>query len=490
MSFDSSIAKCLLVAAIGAAVAQTATAETSRRIQVIDSTGAHIVRLTSPFSIDSPYWVGGREGLLWHYNDPAGIIESCALADTVDDAWIGVNLNFQRLGYFSTSGDGTELFNYDAAGADMVAVASAEDVSLGVMLMVRDGKLNVLGFTATGGNTPAWSYVFDAPYTGAGPWGADVSADGSVVLVCGRSGGSADPSRLVQINGLTGAVVREDDLSVGAMAVDVSDDGSRAALTLGATTSIIDTATAAELFSFAVSGSGGEARLSGNGMVAVAGGFNLRCYRDTGAGWTLAYTEQESTQWYGNGLALSNDGTTLFAGSRNYSTSELRMRVIDVVNSVELARLVSAPTGAKQDVFERAEATADGSYFAAGTWGQETNPHDEVMVLDRDANIVAGIDMPGSAFCMDFTRDGRYVLASGKHVHANDFGNGGDAYVYERDVIGCPEDLTGDGYIGQEDLGELLSSYGVDDGGDIDGDGDTDQADLGALLALYGQDCP
>jgi agmatine deiminase len=54
----------------------------------------------------------------------------------------------------------------------------------------------------------------------------------------------------------------------------------------------------------------------------------------------------------------------------------------------------------------------------------------------------------------------------------------------------CPEDLTGDGYVGQDDLGVLLSAYGNDDGGDIDGDGDTDQADLGALLGMYGEDCP
>ncbi len=54
----------------------------------------------------------------------------------------------------------------------------------------------------------------------------------------------------------------------------------------------------------------------------------------------------------------------------------------------------------------------------------------------------------------------------------------------------CPEDLDGDGSVGQSDLGTLLGAYGIDDVGDIDGDGDTDQADLGALLAVYGEDCP
>jgi hypothetical protein len=294
---------------------------------------------------------------------------------------------------------------------------------------------------------------------------------------------------LVQINGLTGDIIDETVLSAGSYGVDLSDDGSRAALTLGATTAVVDTATLTELHSFAVSGTGGVARISGNGMVATAGGFNLRAYRDTGSGWELAYTEQESTQWYGGGLALSDDGETLFGTSRNYTSSQLHLRIIDLVSGSELARLTTTPTGSYQDVIVRAEVGADGTLFAIGTWGQETNPHDEVMVLDRDANVIAGINMPGSCFDIDFTENGRYLVASGKHVHANVTGNGGDAYVYELDVADCPEDLDGNGSIGQEDLGILLASYGVDAGGDIDGDGDTDQADLGQLLAVYGTDC-
>ncbi len=64
--------------------------------------------------------------------------------------------------------------------------------------------------------------------------------------------------------------------------------------------------------------------------------------------------------------------------------------------------------------------------------------------------------------------------------------NAGAALYYD---LSCPEDLSGDGYVDQSDLGILLASYEVDDGGDIDGDGDTDQADLGLLLAAYETFC-
>jgi Peptidase family C25/Propeptide_C25 len=78
-------------------------------------------------------------------------------------------------------------------------------------------------------------------------------------------------------------------------------------------------------------------------------------------------------------------------------------------------------------------------------------------------------------------------LGSGSVVEA-----GIDAFQVDRfdcTDIDCPEDLDGDGAVGQSDLGILLSAYELTDAGDIDGDGDTDQADLGALLARYGEDC-
>ncbi len=53
----------------------------------------------------------------------------------------------------------------------------------------------------------------------------------------------------------------------------------------------------------------------------------------------------------------------------------------------------------------------------------------------------------------------------------------------------CPEDLDGDGVVGQTDLGILLSAYGLDGRADLDGDGQTTQADLAILLAAWGNVC-
>ena len=54
----------------------------------------------------------------------------------------------------------------------------------------------------------------------------------------------------------------------------------------------------------------------------------------------------------------------------------------------------------------------------------------------------------------------------------------------------CVGDLDGDDDTDQGDLGILLASYGLDDGGDLDDDGDTDQQDLGILLSDWGCGVP
>ncbi len=103
--------------------------------------------------------------------------------------------------------------------------------------------------------------------------------------------------------------------------------------------------------------------------------------------------------------------------------------------------------------------------------------------LDNDDLYIGGFNAY-DAFLTD--AGDLYFFAALHNAAGDDLGDGFLRLL----GTGCPQDLTDDGMVDQADLGELLASYGVDDGGDIDGDGDTDQADLGSLLGVYGQPCP
>jgi hypothetical protein len=53
-----------------------------------------------------------------------------------------------------------------------------------------------------------------------------------------------------------------------------------------------------------------------------------------------------------------------------------------------------------------------------------------------------------------------------------------------------PADLDGDQFVGLNDLTLMLSSFGIDTGGDVDCDGDTDLDDLTFLLSRFGTCAP
>jgi len=63
---------------------------------------------------------------------------------------------------------------------------------------------------------------------------------------------------------------------------------------------------------------------------------------------------------------------------------------------------------------------------------------------------------------------------------------------YFNGQISCPEDLTGTGAVGIEDLTLVLANFGLEGGysmGDVNGDGMVDLNDLNAVLIRYGQSC-
>ncbi|MDP8223434.1 MAG: hypothetical protein P9L99_08750, partial [Candidatus Lernaella stagnicola] len=340
-------------------------------------------------------------------------------------------LNDESLLHFALDGGGAPDFSVDLMTfeTERSLVAAAGSVSLGVAVIQSTGHdVFATAFNSTNGETALWTYDFDEGFTllsGA----LDVAADGSVV-VAGARDPVAETTLLVVLDGATGVELRRLEQAANISTVELSDDGARAVFTEGATASVVDITNLSMLFSFAVSGSGGRHGISRDGNAVAAGGFDAAAYVETAKGWELAWSEAEATQWYGNGLALSGDGETLFAVSRNYSNNlDLTYRVIDLVSGAELARATTNGTGSFQDSPWRARVSADGAVLAIASWGLENNAHPEVQIFDRAATVIGGVDMPGSPFDLDLSADGRYLLVGGKAVHANDMGSGGDVFL-------------------------------------------------------------
>lgn len=375
-------------------------------------------------------------GIIWQLHDDDSVVWRVAIADTLDESWVAHDLNVERLSFLATTGTGVPVYEFDLVPEDpgTVAVGSAEDASLGLLLVAGPGGASIRGFSAAGGATPIWTYSFDANYTSTSHRNVDASLDGSIVIGA-ASDQNAGNSIVVILDGTNGTELSRLENLPFVGGVELSDDGGRAMITHVSNGHglVIETSGMTTLATFAGSGAGSVYhRLSGDGTVAAVGGFSSQVYKETGGVWSQIWSESETSQWYGRGLALSQDGGTLFSTSFDFTNVlDLTYRVIDLVGGVELARTTTSGTGLLQDPMVDADASADGQVFAVVSWGTEDNVHPEVQMFDRDLNLIGSIDTPGSPFDVDVTRDGRFVLVGGKTIHANDTGRGSDTYAYE-----------------------------------------------------------
>ncbi|MBC7771741.1 MAG: hypothetical protein H7210_04530, partial [Pyrinomonadaceae bacterium] len=340
------------------ATAQTGTAHFTR----IDADGMHVETILGQTARVQGSGLDPRgSGIVWHVSDPVSIVYSICAGDRTDETWLGNNLNFERLTSIATSGDGAPIFEFnDKTNSDVIAVASAENASLAVMLR---GFANppmpaaVRGFTRAGGSTPLWTFSFEPEFVLADFHGVDVSGDGALVAAVARDG-VKNKSHVVLLDGATGVEIRRLQFDSLVPAVELSDDGSRLVVTDAATARVYRTSDLTELVSFGVGGQGGFARISRDGTTVAAGGFNYMAWREVGGAWTQILNRSDPNSWFGSALALSGNGDTLFAPSYNFATGylELTYRVVDLVGegAPEVARATTTGTGGYQDTLQGA----------------------------------------------------------------------------------------------------------------------------------------
>ncbi len=374
----------------------------------------------------------------WTALEPISMPTSCGLSPFAGSAWVGEWLNNERLQRFVIEGAGIPAWEFPGTHAlfNPAAVATAQNADLAVFMdqVVQDGAFNLYAFTSAS-STPIWTKAMPVSMTNSGVHNIRVSRDGSVVAAAFWDPTAAQ-STVYFLHGSNGQDINRWTGPDYVGGVDLTDNGSLALLTAGPNARLIETATAAEKFMAPGSGSGGWYNISGSGDVLVVGGFSFQVYKRSGANYNLIINFNAPTSWFSWGSAVSRDGSTVGALSHDYGVNYLNtsVRIWDVATTTLLGTVDTVGTGTLQDSAVYGVMSDNGQVFAVASWGAADNNHPEVRVFNRNVQLIASIDTPGSPFSLDLSGDGQYILAGSKSIHANTMGNGGQVDLLKHPI--------------------------------------------------------
>lgn len=376
----------------------------------------------------------GLPDIVWTYDDdvhPAPIPESLGLSETVNSAWVGQDLNEHALQRFIIDGNGVPTQTIPGVTPSELVVAAAQEADL-VVYLEEMTSVVLRGYDSQS-NIPLWTFSVPSPYTNINRDSLAVSRDGSVVAVAVRDDGPPEATRVYFLSGVTGALIDSIDYADRVASVDLTDDGSSCLVMNQGNARLVDTSNGTDSMVGNTLGSTSPARISGDGDVVVMGGFlELRVLVHNGVVYETAVHHMDNSMAF-QAVGVSRDGSTAVVMGVDFTAGYLETvtLVFDISSESLIDQHTTTGTGGLQDVPSDVAISDDGEVIAVASWGVEGNEHPEVMVFDRDVNLIGSLDTVGSALALDMTGDGAYLVAGSKAIHANISGSGGSTTMYQ-----------------------------------------------------------
>ncbi len=373
--------------------------------------------------------LGPSGNTVWQYNDATAIADGVSIdANNVWGAW---TLSGARLTIHAITGNGTPAWSFSAFGSGNSGVAAAKGADRsGFMESNAAGNdFRQHGFRSSSNGTPDWSFPYPVsdPNLPASSRKVATSRDGSTIAAV-VSDSVTQNSTLYVFDADTGAVTLmwTDPLRMDGVAL--TDNGSKALVTQDNRATLVDTSSGNIIFSVTGSGAGNIFYpISGDGSVFAVGGFNFDVYAFNGTTYVQVIHFTRANFWFGGASTVSHDGSTAGTFGANYANGWLSGEVylFDVPSHNMLGSYPVSGTGMYQGTPIGAGSNDNGTVMAFASWGTQFHDWPEVMVFNRSVQLIGQINFPGSAFSVDVTTDGQYVVGGAKAVHANQFGSGG-----------------------------------------------------------------
>lgn len=356
-------------------------------------------------------------GVVWTRQVPYGTDDFAKLAQHGTFVWGSViSAQSVLLSRFDSSPPAT-LWSTDSFGELLSSDAAVEGDVCASIGRRSVGGANEYLYSLKVGDSQGLRWSYEHPVVTAGWSWVGVSRDGSRI-VAWFPGNAVTPLELLVFSRDSATPIHVWPSPSGALwAMDVSDDGSRVALSYETSIAVLDLTTGATLFTydtlFYVSNR--PVALSGDGRTLAFPASGLQVYRWDGASYQHHHTQPLAGSV--EHLALSRDGDTCAWGVSFFTypipSTEVWTQCLDVPSRTLTMTEAISSSGGQQNFCANIEVSDDGGIIAVAQAGDEPDLLAEVRVYRRDGNDpIYTLNLPGSAVDIDVSGDGRWVVAT------------------------------------------------------------------------------
>ena len=292
------------------------------------------------------------------------------------------------------------------------------------------------------GGTPVWSYSL----ADAQPASIDMSDDGSTAaLACWQwDEAGAITSWLFVFDAQNGTLrfSLQEPLARGGP-VTLSGSGAYMAWTQGDSLAVVDGATGQQRGSLISMGWNTEGQISDSGDTVVFAGQQegqILHWNASAQDYTLVHRIQppDETAWFSDSSSLASNSATYgdVAAFGFLGGGELQARVlVFAASGAQSGTLLSDYTTPKNAKLQtNTYLRSDGDFVGVALWGDQDDVPTAVLLRAGSDAPAFSFVTPGSMMGVDLVHDQDmgevYFAVAGKHVPANQYGNGGDAYTW------------------------------------------------------------
>ncbi|MEE9554422.1 MAG: IPTL-CTERM sorting domain-containing protein [candidate division Zixibacteria bacterium] len=333
---------------------------------------------------------------------------------------------------FASDGGGVPEWTY--SGNEFYTDAGDDAFTLGAI--DKDGSgVSVIKWTGAGDGTPDWTADFGGyNTTNYGP--IAVSDNGSTIAAIASPPGTDAHLLLFDANSSTPLVNYEATGLGFPRYVKINADGRYTAFIALSTIVVFDRDVLSVRDQISMGATNSALDISGDGNLIAYGWSSFKVTNWNGSSYQELWSWSAGGYYVGR-IAISTDGTTIVSCWYSSSFNTLKVVVHNPGSSTPLwVYDYPQSNGTYQETPGDVDITGDGRYFVVGSWGDAANLNPEVHIFQRDdtPHLMHTVDMPGSVFSVDISDDGMYATAAGKHIHANENGNGGDIVLIDTDL--------------------------------------------------------